>query len=67
MKNHNHDLVHHLSETIDSIWRYDEYIKNSQGCDSCTAMWNKLKQTDMEVENVLKFEIQKHIDEKRFD
>ncbi|KKT77197.1 MAG: hypothetical protein UW74_C0047G0009 [Candidatus Giovannonibacteria bacterium GW2011_GWC2_44_8] len=67
MKNHNHDLIHHLSETIDSIWRYDEYVKNSQDCDSCVAMWNKLKQTDMEVENMLKSEIQKHIDEKRFD
>ncbi|MDO8574716.1 MAG: hypothetical protein Q7R61_00315 [bacterium] len=67
MKNHNHDLIHHLSETIDSIWRYDEYVKNSAGCDSCSAMWNKLKQTDTEVENMLKSEIQKHIDEKRFD
>ncbi len=67
MKNHNHDLVHHLSETIDSLWRYDEYVKNSQGCDSCSAMWSKMKQTDMEVENMLRAEIQKHIDEKRFD
>ncbi len=67
MKNHNHDLVHHLSETVDSIWRYDEYIKNSQGCEYCTALWNKLKETDQGVEKMLLEEIKRHLSENRFD
>ncbi len=67
MKNHNHDLVHHLSETIDSIWRYGEYVKNAQGCERCTALWAKLKETDLEAEKMLLAEIKRHSDEKRFD
>ncbi|MBI2635105.1 MAG: hypothetical protein HYW79_00995 [Parcubacteria group bacterium] len=67
MKDHNHDLIHHLSETIDSIWRYDEYIKNAQGCEHCTNLWAKLKETDQEAEKMLLEEIKRHSDEKRFD
>lgn len=67
MKNHNHDLVHHLSETIDSLWRYGEYTKNAKGCEHCTALWDKLKETDLEAEKMLLKEIKRHTDEKRFD
>lgn len=67
MKNHNHDLVHHLSETNDSLWRYDEYIKNSQGCQYCTALWDKLKEADQEAEKMLAEEIKRHVKEERFD
>ena len=67
MKNHNHDLVHHLSETIDSLWRYDEYIKNSGECEFCVALWNKLKKTDEGVEKALLDEIKRHMKERRFD
>ena len=67
MKNHNHDLVHHLSETIDSLWRYGEYIKNAEGCEYCTALWMKLKSADEEAEKMLLEEIKRHISENRFD
>lgn len=67
MKDHNHDLIHQLSENADSIWRYDEYIKNAQGCEYCKSLWTKLKTMDMEGENMLLEEIKRHSDEKRFD
>jgi len=67
MKDHNHDLVHQLSENADSIWRYDEYIKNAQGCQYCTSLWAKLKAMDTEGENMLLEEIKRHISENRFD
>lgn len=67
MKNHNHDLVHHLSETIDSIWRYDEYMKNAKRCNYCVNLWRKLMKADKEAEAMLKEEINRHIKEKRFD
>lgn len=67
MKNHNHDLVHQLSENADSIWRYDEYIKNAEGCEHCLAVWSKLKAMNMEIENALIEEVKRHMDEKRFD
>lgn len=67
MKNHNHDLLHHLSETADSLWRYDGYIKNAQGCDACTSLWKQMKERDAESEKILLAEIKRHMDEERFD
>ncbi len=67
MKNHNHDLIHQLSENADSIWRYDEYIKNAEGCQYCASMWSKLKEMDMEAEKMLIEEIRRHVSENRFD
>ena len=60
MKNHNHDLIQQLSENADSIWRYEEYIKNA-------GLWAKLKEMDMEAEKMLLEEIKRHVTENRFD
>ncbi|MBI2633923.1 MAG: hypothetical protein HYW80_01275 [Parcubacteria group bacterium] len=67
MKNHNHDLVHQLSETLDSIWRFDTYLKASEGCGSCSALWQKMKNDYQAFEGLLVAEIKKHIEEGRFD
>ncbi len=67
MQNHNHDLVHHLSETLDSIWRYDEYVKNAESYPSCTAIWQTLKEADQKHEQILLEEIKRHVSENRFD
>jgi hypothetical protein len=67
MKNHNHDLVHQLSETLDSIWRFDEYAKNAEGCANCAAMWQTLKESCQKHEQMLLEEIKRHIAENRFD
>ena len=66
MKDHNHDLIHQLSENADSLWRYDEYIKNSRGCNYCVALWRKLKKLNGEIEKMLAGEIERHVKEKRF-
>ncbi|MDP1629543.1 MAG: hypothetical protein Q8L57_02890 [bacterium] len=67
MKNHNHDLVHQLSENADSIWRFDEYIKNAESCPTCAAMWQTLKEASQKLEQILLEEIKRHISENRFD
>lgn len=67
MKNHNHDLVQQLSENADSIWRYEEYMKNAEGCQHCTDLWAKLKKIDMEAEMMLLEEIKRHVAQNRFD
>lgn len=67
MKNHNHDLIHQLSENADSIWRFDEYLKNAEGCPTCTAMWQTLKESCQKYEQMLLEEIKRHIAENRFD
>ena len=67
MKNWNHDLVQQLSEDLDSLWRYEEYLKNSQGCEHCTTMWKKFQAMDADKAEMLRKEIIRHVEEKRFD
>ena len=68
LKNHNHDLVHALSEKNDAVWRYEkEYLKNSQGCDHCTKMWEKMRDEDNGHIQMLVEETKRHMDEGRFD
>lgn len=68
LKNHNHDLVHSLSEKNDAAWRYEkEYMKNAQGCEFCVSMWTKFLEDDNEHIRMLTEEIRRHIAENRFD
>lgn len=68
LKNHNHDLVHSLSEKLDAVWRYQkEYLKNAEGCPSCVNLWKNLMKDDEKHIEMLKEEIGRHIKEGRFD
>lgn len=67
MKNWNHDLVHQLSEDLDSLWRYKDYLKASRGCKFCVNMWKKCEALDKEKVKMLQEEILRHVREKRFD
>jgi len=68
LKNHNHDLVHALSEKNDAAWRYEkEYLKNAEGCEYCQNLWRQLAEDDNKHIELLKEEIKRHIDEERFD
>ncbi len=67
LKDHNHDLVHQLSETSDSIWRMEEYLKNAEGCDVCTSIWSEMKRDCEKHAELLRKEIIKHANENRFD
>jgi len=48
IENHDHDLVHALSERLDAVWRYDQYIANADGKPQLQAFWRELKQQDTE-------------------
>jgi GR25 family glycosyltransferase involved in LPS biosynthesis len=68
LKNHNHDLVHSLSEKLDAVWRYQrEYLKNAKGCSSCIKIWKKLMTDDEKHVKILKEEISRHIKRNRFN
>lgn len=67
MQNHNHDLVHQLSELLDSIWRFDEYKKNAAGCADCEKLWDEMKAAYKGWEKRLVDEIRRHIKEERFE
>ena len=67
LKDHNHDLVKQLSEDSSSLYRYDEYIKNAEGCEHCQALWQKMKEMDEEKVSMLTAEINRHAKEGRFE
>lgn len=67
LKNHNHDLVQELSEVSDGLWRMDEYKKNAEGCSHCENLWADTKKKLDEVSNMLVKEINRHVQENRFE
>jgi len=66
MKNPNHDIVHQLSEDLDSLWRYKKYLKDARGCKNCVAMWKKFIKADEEKVKMMREEIGRHVKDKKF-
>ncbi len=66
LKNHNHDLVHQLSETSDSAWRIKKYLGAAKGCKRCVALWKKLEKDYGAHIKTISAEIAAHVKEKRF-
>lgn len=67
LKDHNHDLIHQLSETSDSLWRIEDYIAASQGCDYCANIWKTIKADHEKHVKLLTDEIVRHAKEDRFE
>lgn len=67
MKNGNHDLIHQLSEDLDSLWRYETYLKNAADCKHCLTMWREFKKIDEKKIERLKLEIERHVKEGKFN
>jgi len=67
LKDHNHDLVQQISESSDGVWRMEEYLKNSEGCERCQAMWIKIKDDFNSHVEMLRSEIEQHVKEGKFD
>lgn len=68
LKDHNHDLIHALSEKNDALWRYrNHYLAAASGCESCTKLWKQLEADDEKHVELLTAEIKRHMDEGRFD
>lgn len=61
-ENHDHDMVHELSKRLDALWRYDQYIANSEGDSELRDFWQELKDQEQENVNRLKQFIAKHIE-----
>jgi hypothetical protein len=40
---HDHDLVHELSKSLDALWRYDQYVANAEGHPTLQGFWQDLK------------------------
>ena len=67
LKDHNHDLIHQLSEISDSLWRISMYKEKVKDCDSCRAIWEKMEKDYETHVEMLKKEIGKHVEEGKFE
>ncbi|MDE2507600.1 MAG: hypothetical protein KGM43_10335 [Planctomycetota bacterium] len=45
---HDHDIVHELSERLDALWRYDQKIANADGHKELQRFWREMKRQDQE-------------------
>lgn len=44
--NHTYNLTKALTKKAQSVWRYDQYLKDSADCEECQRLWKKLKGED---------------------
>ncbi len=64
INNHIHNLLHQLSEIEDSLWRMDQYVKDSRGyCDNCQKIWPDIRKKYEELEKMVMRELQHHFGE----
>ena len=63
MKNYYHNVIHQLSETLDSLWRMDTYIKDAQEeeKDKEAKFWEDYKKTLEEQVATLKIHLEEGI------
>lgn len=69
MKNCQHNLIHQLSETMDSLWRMEQYIKDAEAenCSWGVEFWKKYKESLEKQTMVLKEQLEKVIKEEGID
>ena len=60
---HDHDLVHELSKSLDSLWRYDQHVANAEGRKELQEFWREQKkqstQTIQRLKQLLAKEVEK--------
>lgn len=49
-EDHDHNMVHELSNRLDALWRYDQDILNTSGEPGLRQFWRNLK--DQEQKNI---------------
>ena len=68
VKNCHHNVIHQLSETLDSLWRMEMYIKDAQNenCQDGVIFWQNYKKTLENQVEMLKKQLIKIIKEEDF-
>ena len=69
MKNCQHNLIHQFSETMDSLWRMNQYIKDAEA-ESCSwgvEFWKKYKESLEKQMVALKEQLEKVVKEEGID
>lgn len=60
--NHDHDLLHELSRSLDALWRYDQYIANAEWRDNIRSFWEARKAREVEDIRQLKSLIKQEVE-----
>lgn len=54
MDNHAYNLIASLAEKADGAWVYDSYIEDSNNCNECKTLFEKMKARDEEYVTEMK-------------
>jgi hypothetical protein len=60
LDNHIYDLIKAILKRSQSVWKYDKYLEDSNGCAECKELWNHLKEVDEQALGVLKKVLESH-------
>lgn len=58
---HDHDLIHELSNRLDAVWRYDQYISNAEGKPEIQQFWTEQKEHETRAISRLKDLVAKEV------
>ena len=69
MKNYQHNIIHQLSETMDSLWRIGQYMKDAEvdGHPEEVEFWRGFKETLEKQMVMLKDRLEKIVKEQGLD
>lgn len=62
MDNHIYNLMKAIVKKSQSVWHYEKYLQDSQGCNECQQLWQKMKSEDErhleEMKTILKHHLE---------
>jgi len=70
VKNANYNLVKMLLQKLDDTWRIEKHYcedAKEMDCPNCTAIFERILAEDQKQTELLRAELAKHIQKKRFD
>jgi len=60
MDNHIYNIIKAAIKRSESVWKNSQYLEDSQGCEECRALWEKLKQLDQQGLDEIKRVLENH-------
>lgn len=61
MDNHTYNLIKAVSKKAQTLWRYEQYVKDAGDCKKCKELWEKLKRQDEAHLEEMKEVLSEHI------
>ena len=66
IRDHDHDMIHDLSQRLDAVWRYDQFIENADKYPDLKAFWQESKEHELKTIEKLKELIREHVRKDNF-